>query len=130
VVELEEVLPGDRIVLLALQLVDHQASGRQASAKGSLLRATALAGACEGTRTPTLRAGEPRSLLTAREQEVATLAGAGVPSRQIAERLGLSVRTVDNYLGRAYTKLGVSGRTELAGLLDRGGRGAAGRRAQ
>jgi DNA-binding CsgD family transcriptional regulator len=130
VVELEEVLPGDRIVLLALQLVDHQASGRQASAKGSLLRATALAGACEGARTPTLRAGEPRSLLTAREQEVATLAGAGVPSRQIAERLGLSVRTVDNYLGRAYTKLGVSGRTELAGLLDRGGRGAAGRRAQ
>jgi DNA-binding CsgD family transcriptional regulator len=108
----------------------HQASGRQSSAKGSLLRATALAGACEGARTPALRAGGLASLLTAREQEVAALAGAGVPSRQIAERLGLSVRTVDNYLGRAYAKLGVSGRAELAGLLNPGGRGATGRRGQ
>jgi DNA-binding CsgD family transcriptional regulator len=108
----------------------HQASGRQSSAKGSLLRATALAGACEGARTPALRAGGLASLLTAREQEVAALAGAGVPSRQIAERLGLSVRTVDNYLGRTYAKLGVSGRAELAGLLNPGGRGATGRRGQ
>jgi DNA-binding CsgD family transcriptional regulator len=108
----------------------HQASGRQSSAKGSLLRTTALAGACEGASTPALRTGVLGSLLTAREREVAALAGAGVPSRQIAERLGLSVRTVDNYLGRAYTKLGVSGRTELAGLLNPGGRRAAGRRGQ
>jgi DNA-binding CsgD family transcriptional regulator/tetratricopeptide (TPR) repeat protein len=102
----------------------HQASGRQASAKGSLVRAATLAAACEGARTPALQAGELRSLLTAREQEVAALAGAGVPSRQIAERLGLSVRTVDNYLGRAYAKLGISGRSELGELLDRAGRGA------
>jgi DNA-binding CsgD family transcriptional regulator len=39
-------------------------------------------------------------------------------SREIAARLGLSVRTVDNYLGRAYTKLGVTSRAELAALLE------------
>ncbi|MEO3872152.1 LuxR C-terminal-related transcriptional regulator [Nonomuraea sp. B12E4] len=37
----------------------------------------------------------------------------------MARRLGLSVGTVDNYLCRAYAKLGVSGRTELADLLAR-----------
>lgn len=108
----------------------HQASGRQASGTGSMVRAAALASACEGARTPALQAGELRPLLTAREQEVAALAGAGMPSRQIAERLGLSVRTIDNYLGRAYAKLGIGGRTELGVLLDRAGRGASQGRAQ
>jgi hypothetical protein len=31
----------------------------------------------------------------------------------IAERLSVSVRTVDNHLARIYTKLGVAGRSEL-----------------
>jgi DNA-binding CsgD family transcriptional regulator len=45
------------------------------------------------------------------------LAAANNSSREIAARLDLSVRTVDNYLGRAYAKLGVSSRDELAALL-------------
>jgi hypothetical protein len=36
----------------------------------------------------------------------------------VAEKLGLSTRTVDNNLARAYTKLGISGRAELRALLD------------
>ena len=39
-------------------------------------------------------------------------------SREIATRLDLSVRTVDNYLGRVYAKLGVSSRARLATLLE------------
>ncbi|ROT28104.1 LuxR family transcriptional regulator [Micromonospora sp. HM5-17] len=38
-------------------------------------------------------------------------------SRQIAERLGPSVRTVNNTLARAYAKLGVTGRAQLRTLL-------------
>jgi DNA-binding CsgD family transcriptional regulator len=37
----------------------------------------------------------------------------------IAERLFVSVRTVDNHLARVYTKLGVAGRAELADVLRR-----------
>jgi DNA-binding CsgD family transcriptional regulator len=33
-------------------------------------------------------------------------------------RLNLSVRTVDNYLGRTYVKLGVAGRADLGPLLN------------
>jgi DNA-binding CsgD family transcriptional regulator len=35
----------------------------------------------------------------------------------IAERLYVSVRTVDNHLGRIYTKLGVAGRSDLRDIL-------------
>jgi DNA-binding CsgD family transcriptional regulator len=55
--------------------------------------------------------------LTAREREVAALAADRLTSREIAGRLFLSVRTVDNHLQRIYAKLGVRGRTELAAAL-------------
>ncbi len=60
--------------------------------------------------------------LARREREIATLAASGLSSKQIGERMVLSVRTVDNHLQRCYRKLGVAGREELAdalGLPDR-----------
>jgi DNA-binding CsgD family transcriptional regulator len=59
----------------------------------------------------------PDPVLTARERQIAKLAAAGVPSKEIAEQLFLSARTVDNHLLRVYNKLGVSGRNELAAAL-------------
>ena len=59
--------------------------------------------------------------LTVREREIARLAARGDPSQQIADRLFLSVRTVNNHLQSAYAKLGVSGRKHLAGALDETG---------
>jgi DNA-binding CsgD family transcriptional regulator len=63
------------------------------------------------------RAG-PASL-TAQEWEVASLAASGMTNRQIAERLGLSSRTVDAHLYRAFPKLGITGRAGLRDALDR-----------
>jgi DNA-binding CsgD family transcriptional regulator len=83
------------------------------------VRATALAAACEGAVTPALARAESVVPLTEREREIALLAAAGHSSRAIAERLVLSVRTIDNHLGRIYDKLGVSNRAELAAALDR-----------
>ncbi|GAA1520659.1 LuxR C-terminal-related transcriptional regulator [Nocardioides humi] len=57
-------------------------------------------------------------VLTGREREVVELVRQRLSSREIADRLVLSVRTVDNHLTRIYRKLGVSGRSELRALLD------------
>ena len=45
-------------------------------------------------------------------------AAGGATSREIADSLFPSVRTIDNHLERAHTKLGVTGRSELAAALD------------
>lgn len=50
--------------------------------------------------------------LTPREREIAPLT-ATLTNREIAERLTLSVRTVENHVARAMKKLGISSRTEL-----------------
>jgi DNA-binding CsgD family transcriptional regulator len=81
------------------------------------LRATALAGSCEGARTPLLAVQVSVSPLSPRERDIASLAARGETSRAIAKRLFLSVRTVNNHLGSVYTKLGIRGRSELAARL-------------
>jgi DNA-binding CsgD family transcriptional regulator len=95
----------------------HQAAGRDGRANASQEQAASLAAACQGARTTGLGPDAMTSVLTPREREVAMLAAGGISSREIAARLDLSVRTVDNYLGRAYAKLDVASRTELAALL-------------
>ncbi|MCX4751601.1 AAA family ATPase [Kitasatospora sp. NBC_01287] len=55
--------------------------------------------------------------LTLREREVAELAGQGLKSRDIAELLALSPRTVDVHLARIYRKVGVNSRAALVRLM-------------
>jgi DNA-binding CsgD family transcriptional regulator len=90
--------------------------GRRSSAFAT--RAVALAGRCEGARTAGLLGTDVAVALTAREREVAAMAASGVPSRDIAARLFLSVRTVNNHLQRVYAKLGVASRGELLASFD------------
>lgn len=71
---------------------------------------------CEGPATPLLRFTDELTPLTRREREIAALAADGASSRDIAAKLFLSTRTVDNHLQSVYGKLGVSGRHELARL--------------
>ena len=82
-------------------------------------RAAELVARCEGAVTAALARGGDVVPLTDREREIAVLTAGGQSSRAIAERLFLSVRTIDNHLGRIYDKLGVSNRAELATALDR-----------
>jgi ATP/maltotriose-dependent transcriptional regulator MalT len=92
---------------------------QQRPAAALLLRAGHLSERCEGADTPGLARSTGIVPLTAREWDVARLAAAGHSSRVIAERLYLSVRTVDNHLGHVYEKLGVNGRSALAEVLGR-----------
>jgi len=96
----------------------HREAGRQASARGAVARAGLWLAECEGARPPTLPAAQAADL-TPREREIALLAAAGSSSREIADRLVLSVRTVDNHLQNAYRKLGVRRREDLPRVLTR-----------
>ncbi|MCU1497953.1 MAG: transcriptional regulator, LuxR family [Acidimicrobiales bacterium] len=80
-------------------------------------RARSLADRCPGVRTPGLERSAPAVSLSARELEIASLASDGWSSQDIAERLVLSVRTVNNHLGKVYSKLGVNRRDQLADVL-------------
>jgi DNA-binding NarL/FixJ family response regulator len=80
-------------------------------------RAAELSSRCEMPSTPALTRTPGPVPLTNREREIALLAAEGLSSKTIAERLFLSVRTVDNHLARIYSKLGVSGRADLAVAL-------------
>lgn len=56
--------------------------------------------------------------LSPREYEIASAAASGETSRSIAERLGLSHRTVETHLQNAYRKLGVTSRRQLAEVFE------------
>ena len=55
--------------------------------------------------------------LTQREREVLLAVAEGLSNAEVAERLFLSTRTVENHLQRVYSKLGVAGRGELRAAL-------------
>lgn len=76
--------------------------------------------------TPSLGAAQPARLsgrgigLTPRQAEIAWLAAEGATNREIAQRLGLSYRTVGNHLEAVFTYFGLSGihaRRQLAEVL-------------
>ena len=75
----------------------------EAAAAGARPRRTALHG---------------QEALTQREREVASLAAEGRFNREIAEKLVITVKTVEWHLRHAYAKLGVKSRRELEGKLD------------
>ncbi len=56
--------------------------------------------------------------LSPREQAVVRLLARGLTNRQIAAELVISVKTVEYHLGNAFTKFGVSTRTQLAAQLE------------
>lgn len=55
--------------------------------------------------------------LTAREQEIALQVGGGCSNKVIAQRLGITERTVKAHLGSVFGKLGVRDRLQLALLV-------------
>jgi DNA-binding NarL/FixJ family response regulator len=95
-------------------------AGERRAASAAFARAGQLAEACEGARTPALTAPVAVAPLTARERDIATLAARGESSKEIADRLVLSVRTVNNHLQSVYSKLGVTSRRDLATALAAG----------
>lgn len=65
------------------------------------------------SKPPGPRTGR-RKQLTRREQEIASLIGAGLTSRHVAERLVISERTVDSHAEHIRDKLGLHSRAQIA----------------
>jgi DNA-binding NarL/FixJ family response regulator len=57
--------------------------------------------------------------VTSREREIAALIAAGLSNREIAERLTVSVRTVEGHIYRASIKLDVTDRDELGKIVSK-----------
>ncbi|MFF4778526.1 LuxR C-terminal-related transcriptional regulator [Microtetraspora fusca] len=62
------------------------------------------------------RADDPLSVLTPREREIVRLAADGASNRDIAAQLFLSPRTVGYHLYKAFPKLGITARSQLAAV--------------
>lgn len=95
----------------------YRRQNKRGSALGCSSRADALAAQYGGVVTPALRQASEELPLTDREAEVVRLIGQGLSNREVAERLTLSVRTVESHIYRAMAKTGTASRDELAALL-------------
>ncbi|WP_199239582.1 MULTISPECIES: AAA family ATPase [Kribbella] len=93
----------------AWENLDALAFGGLAEAARQELRAS---GETSMPRTP-----DERDRLTPQELHIAQLAARGLSNREIGRRLYLSHRTIGSHLYRLFPKLGISSRSELAGVL-------------
>jgi len=111
-------------LVAAVDAAAHAAIGyRHQELRGSALscstRADELAQQCGGASTPALRQASEQLPLTDRELEIVLLIADGLSNREVAERLTLSIRTVESHIYRAMSKTGTTSRDELANLLRR-----------
>jgi DNA-binding CsgD family transcriptional regulator len=94
---------------------------RQGELRGSALgcsaRAEALARRCGGISTPALREVSEPLPLTGREREIVRLLGSGYSTKEVAERLCVSARTVEGHIYRAMMKTGAATRDELVKMV-------------
>ncbi|MCW3815938.1 AAA family ATPase [Micromonospora sp. DR5-3] len=94
----------------ALEIFDRLGSGLWADRARAELRATGDVPAAPR------KAGDPLSVLTPQERQVVRLAAGGASNRDIAAQLFLSPRTVGYHLYKAFPKLGVTSRAQLAAI--------------
>ena len=89
-------------------------TGRDDSARRAAARARELHVPGQGAEPPVVDGLDGAAVeLTRREEQLVELARRNLSNAEIAERLVLSVRTVETHLYRAMRKLGVSDRREL-----------------
>ncbi|MGO9155762.1 LuxR C-terminal-related transcriptional regulator [Mycobacterium sp.] len=95
----------------------HDRAGQRRKSAESSARALQLAAQCGGATTPAIRSAARPLPVTSREREIAALVAEGLTNREIAERLTVSVRTVEGHIYRACIKLDVTDRDELGQII-------------
>ena len=135
---LRELKLDTKVILLSVYAKDEYIfDGLRAGARGYLLKDVAedeLVGAIKmvhgggsllepviATRLIERLDTEPGPELTERELEVLRHLAAGAPNKEIAEQLGIGLRTVKYHLEQTYRKLGVETRTQAVRAASDGG---------
>nr|WP_227371096.1 LuxR C-terminal-related transcriptional regulator [Mycobacterium fragae] len=95
---------------------EHARAGHRGKELESSTRAHWLASQ-GGVKTPAVDAAAQPLPITDREREIAMLVTTGLSNREIADRLSVSVRTVDGHLYRIFAKLGIERRDQLVRLV-------------
>ena len=88
-------------------------------------RAEAELRACGVSTQAAVAAPDALAGLTPQQRQIVLLASQGLTNAEIADRLFLSPRTVSSHLYSSYPKLGIAGRHQLRGLIDRAANAAA-----
>lgn len=101
-----------RCAAVALELAKENASAVSVASARAHLQSAENGGLVNRTLVSVSHGGH----LTHRELQVARLAEQGLGNRDIARRIGISVRTVEGHLYQAFAKLGVTSRQQLDSL--------------
>lgn len=96
-------------------LSDAAATFRRLGASGYLARCAHLLDALQ-VAAPATEAADPLAALTTRERQVAHALAAGMTNKEIAERLYVSVTTVNFHVRNILSKLGLRSRRDLRSL--------------
>jgi DNA-binding CsgD family transcriptional regulator len=96
-----------------------EAAGQRRNYHEAAAAADRLGKVCGGLKTPALSATSQPLPLSAREREIAQLVARGLSNREIAARLGVSIRTVEGHLYRMYFKLDLTDRDDMGNLMRR-----------
>lgn len=93
--------------------------GRRRDAQAEARRIEDEIAAANGSELLGLASARPPIVLSEREHEIALLVAQGLRNRDIAERLFISERTVENHIYRALERSGLRSRAQLAAAVTR-----------
>ncbi|MEO3758646.1 LuxR C-terminal-related transcriptional regulator [Mycobacterium sp. B14F4] len=111
---------GDRLAAAdaaAQAVVAYRRVGLRGAALNAAATAQNLATECHGANTPALRAAETSQPFTARQREIISLAAQGLSNKEIADRLTMSIRSIEGHLFRASQRVGANSRDQLISIL-------------
>jgi DNA-binding CsgD family transcriptional regulator len=111
---------GDRLAAAdaaAQAVVVRQNAGLRGAAMTASAIAQRLAAECQDAQTPALRAAATPQPFTDRQREIISLAAQGLSNKEIADRLTMSVRSVEGHLFRASQRVGANNREQLISML-------------
>jgi DNA-binding NarL/FixJ family response regulator len=111
---------GDRIAAAdaaAHAVIAFQDAGLRGAAMTASATVQRLAAECQGAQTPALRAVTTPQPFTERQREIISLAAQGLSNKEIADRLTMSIRSIEGHLFRASQRVGANSRDQLISIL-------------